>query len=1067
MFFMRRQVFGIVINILIVALGVISFFELAVREYPKIVSPIIEVSIDNPGGSCNLLKDTINRPFAEYISGLPGLKDCTVSLNNGHFKAELEFIKGTQPSDALLLVIQAMSEVRPYLPHELKPPVIKIAEDKTAGEIGIGLLPMSDSKTYDSQELAECLFNNVKNIFESIPGVATFRVYGAMGDLRRLAIDVMLDPIQMKSFNVTAIDVMQAIQAANFTQFAGQFLNINNVLNVQLLGDLHSVSEFANIVIPNSMGTSNIVRIKDIAKVQVNNLSKDINATEKENRTCYNGREIAYAALKLQPGANILNVSKELREKMKIAQQAIGDTNLKLTIISDSADPVRASIDRVYRTLIEAIILVFIITTLFIGSARSSIIPIVAIPICIAFAFFMIYAFGLTINVLTLAAIVLAIGLVVDDAIVVIHAIDEKIKSGLNVYDACVEGMKHIQFSVIAMTFTLVAVYLPVAFAGGDIGDNFFEFALTLSGMIVISGVVAIVLTPIMANKLLVSHEANNIEINENSDILQRAFYMINRLLLNFEQLFLQFEEKYKSILKDALNNKSTVFLSTSLLFTSSLLIAKYGLKQIISPHQDKNQATISIQFPGNTRLIRLEHLFNQIDAEILKDSDVDSVLSQYYNGENRYTIVLYLKDLSDRKLTDENIAKKIEKMIKLKFADRLISSEGSYNSFIRDKPGFRIDVRSQKSIEDLKEAVQIISKLLKEELPDNNGPRYSSLESEPNYVILPHYEMAAAYGVSLDSIMKTVQYIMTGNPPASHYMIKSLRYPVRLWTSRDQREIRVTCDYVKNIKPTFDQFYVRSYQRNEKGEYNMVRLSDVIKVKEDKTLSSLQLKNNYINCEISTEFEDKNLDFVKLYNTLEEKAKSLLPDSVSMYPGEAIIKAKENSSAISKVLFIAVVFVYLFAAALFESFISPFVVILTIPTTISGGLIALYLSHNGSLNIWSYIAFLTLIGLIARYGILIVDEYNRFLDEGKSEEEAALLAGVSRFKPIIMTTLAMVFGSIPLMLAHGSGYEVMEQLGLVVVGGLSLGTITTVFLVPCLCTIFSKKVLHKTKSFV
>ncbi len=1060
MFFIKNRVFSIVINLLICALGVISFFQLPVREYTKLSKPIIEVRLENPGASCDLLKNTIYRPFAEHAAGLPGLKGTKIHLNSGQFKAELEFEAGTKPFEALLLVMQAVNEAQSNFPPNLKPAVVSIAEDSRAGTIAFGLIP-KDNAEYDTQYLAELMYRYIKTPIENIKGVANFKVYGAMGDLNRLAIDVTMDPCKMRALKITPIDVMNSIQTCNFIQPAGTFIGINQCITVQLLGDLHSVGEFANMPISHDSNSKNIIRLRDVAHVQLNDLNNPENAVEKEMRTCYNKRNIGYADVQLQQDSNILYVSRALQEKLPLLQAAIPDQNLELKILSNNADSVEASINRVYRTLVEAIILVIIVVALFLGSIRLSIVPIIAIPICITSSFLFMYFFGFTINILTLASIVLGCGLFVDDCIVAVHAIDDKRKLGLNLYDACVEGMKHVQFSIIGMTLTLVAVYLPIGFVRGEIGSNFFEFAVTLSCMIIVSGIVAITLTPIIMLSPIIGdsyHEYNEVEYSADDPWLKKIFGFtnnaINNVMQNFHDLFEQLQVKYSNLLSIALNNSLTVLLISLCFCGTSLLLVKNGLKQVMSPHQDKNQAFLMIQFPGRVRLVALEKLFNDIEDEVLKHSEVLNILSTYSVGE-LYTIKMYLTDLTKRSISDEEIASQIEKKIRDQFANRIMHAKGSFDAFISEDPGFRILIQTPDSIDALRKILPEFTKLFKD-LPANNGVRFSNLEPEENYAIYPNYHNIMAFGVSLDTVMKSVQFIMTGNPPATHYTVNGVRYPVRCWTSFHDRKLRVISSAVKTMKPVFDQFYVRSSHRNEKGEFLLYLLSELITIEKSDACLTQTLQDGLYTCEISTQFIDPNIDHNVIYDRLVKMAHPTLPNNIQIRPGEAIQKVKDNSGVIVQIFSIAVVFMYLFTSVLFESFTLPFIILATAPLGISGGLLFLYFSHNGSLNIWSYIALLTLIGLITKHGILIVDEYRKYLDEDKTPKESALLAGVSRFKPIVMTTLAMVLGAVPLMLGHGSGYEVMEQIGIVIVGGLLIGTFITIFLVPSLCLIYS-----------
>jgi len=1026
-FFIKSPVFSFVINILITVLGVVSFNKLSIREYPQVETPVISVSIENPGANARLMESQIANIVEEALSGVEGVDSMTTNISNGQCNLNLKFKAGRSVDAAANDVDAKIRRIRNDLPQNLREPVISKSDPNAIPMFRLCLY----GGEYTSSELGDIMARYVKSEIEPISGVSSVIISGTSGSsLTTYAIDIFLKAPALAAAKVTPDEVYKAISSQSFASPSGEVILGSRSYNMTLSADLASIKDFGDVVVKEKDGK--IIRVKDLADLKIQGDNRD-------QRSRYNGKVAATAYVRTQTTANMIEISREINKKLPRIIDSLPDKKLKLELALDNSKPIEESVNRVYRTIIEAIVLVSIVMLLFLKSFRSAFIPLVTLPICLSSGFFIIYVFGFTINLMTLLAMVLATGLVVDDAIVVLENISKKIEEGQTVFNAAVNGMEEIKFSIIAMTLTLVSVYAPISFASGMIGKMLVEFAVTLAGMVCVSGVVAFVLTPVMSRLILKEHDGNQ--------------YVLPPIVW-FNDVFEVVENSYVESLKFFIKNSGIVITSAFIIFLSSLILAKYGLKQISSPEQDKNIISMSITLPANTNLTYIQPLLEKIETSILKNKNVRGLISNFSPTEQT-TFDILLTD-STKRASCKKVLEEIKKPFVQDLRNLLINYSFGYDVFSSGGDRFSVDVRSSKSYDELEQVGQILSSVLgnmKEPYKVKDGVRVSNIAPDKQYEVKIKRDRANMLGIRFDDINYAIRYVMRGNPPATYYEKEGKRYPVRVWVSPKDRE---DPEIIKS-------FFVRSSRLTKnKEDKELVSLGSIVDIRETMVRPRIIHQDSLRAYTIYADFGE-DVDYISAYNAFAEEAKKHIPESgYSVNPGYSVKKLLEDSGTLYFVCGIALIFIYLFMAAQFESFVDPLIVMCTVPLALSGALFSLFMFPNGSLNTWSIIGILTLIGLITKHGILLVDFFKIELNTSRTLTEAALKSASTRFRPIIMTTLAMVLGAVPLIFSKGSGSELTQQVGVVVVGGLTIGTLFTIFVVPCLCVLFKKFILHR-----
>ena len=1026
-FFINRPVFATAINIVIGVLGFVCLFKVPIREYPNIERKIINVSMEYAGASVEVVESQIAYRFEEALSSVPGLQNMSTKITPGMCDIQLAFGVDDNIDTSANEVESRLRRIRADLPENLREPTIVKVDPNAQASFSLALL----GPGYNSSELSDKMTRYVKSQLESIPGVASVIIPGQSGTSMTYAIDVHMRPDDMAALKITPEDLFRALSTQSFVQPAGDVILGDKTYRMTVKAGLNTVEDFGKVIVKEKLGR--IIRVSDVADVKLGD-------DDKKQRIRYNGQVVSLCYVKVQPSANLIQIAKSIKKKIPEINKSLPDKNLKLEIVVDKSEYINSALYRLLRTILEAVLLVGLVVLFFLKSFRTSIIPLVTIPVCLLSGFFIMYLLGFTINVITLLAMLLAVGLVVDDSIVLIERFSENIDHGMNPIEACVKGMSEIQVAVAGMTLTLISVYLPISLLSSTWGKFFNEFALSLAGMVLVSGLVAFVLTPTMSASLLGKSTRTYMPIEV------------------FNSFFESIKSRYYLLLKEALRFGNLVILASIALFAASLFIAKNFINQVSEPESDKGHIYLDLYAyrSGLSTVAPVIELLESLKEDPKYKNIIKSIITSFYSGSDKIDIQFVLKGDTRTRKSCTQIVNELKQRLGSELSDYMPSYYFP-SSPLTESNRFGVTIKTSRGYDELEDIGSELSGILGA-LPSpyqTSNVQVSRTRPEKTFNAVPNRDRAYLLGVRLEDIRNAIKWITRGNPPADRYEKDGRQYPVRLWVSEDERR---NIDVVK-------QFYVRSStKRNEvRDDWELISLRDLVDIEETKTRPLLQHEDSARAFYLYSEFINKDVDMLSAYQSFEKRANKVLPPGYTISPSRNIAKMLEERNNILIMMALALVFVYLVMAAQFESFLDPFIVMCTVPLATSWALLSLWLFPDGSLNPYSYIGILTLIGLITKHGILLVDFFNKKLELGKSLNKAATEAALERFRPIIMTTLAMVLGALPLILSKGSGYEGPKQVGIVIVGGLTFGTIMTIFVVPCLCVFFKRLTLRKS----
>lgn len=1017
--FIKRPVLAIVINLIITLVGFVTWQNLYVRELPKLNFPAIRVSTEYPGAGPNVIESQITIPLEEAFAGLPGLDYMESSTSNGESKISLHFNNKQNIDASAAEVRDRVMKAKHAFPPSLRDPTIsKFANDER--EL-IRLVTFGDK--YNLSEIGDQIQRYAKGQIESIPGVAAVRIFGVSGggDSGAFQIHAIISPEKLYAYDLSIKDLRESIYQNSFKQPLGEIIQNDIAFSITLNQKATGVEDYKKIIL--KQRNYGAVRLQDVADVQ-------IITSDPDSIVRYKGKPCVMMSVIAQQGANPIEISKSIKKKLGTIKKSL-PKNLSLEIATDRSETINQSIKSVYKSIIEATIFVFLIILLFLRSWKSTFIPMITIPICLLGGFFIIYLCDFTINLLTLLAMVLAIGLVVDDAIVVLENIYRHIENKIPPFKAAIKGLKEIQFSVIAMTLTLMAVYAPITLARGIIGKLFIEFAITLAGTVLISGIVALTLTPMLCAKLLKAEHAE-----------EKNWQIKIRLWLE------NVDKQYANWLAYALeNSKKVIFISITITLLAGLL-AKYYIPNTLMPQIDADLIRLDFNTPSGATAKYTDTYVSKIENIVKKTPYLENYIVSLQSGGADDAIIIKLKNLKYRKLGADKILKKLLKDIELTQSglkvngscpSGILGGESDENNLVT------FVIQSQKSYDEMEMiANEIHTKaIMKNKYIDKNSVKISRVSPEKSYDIKINRSKAEQFNVRMAEIGDMLSFIMRGQPPADRFEVDAKRYPMRLMVSEEFKKDP------NNIK----KLHIRSTksQSRESGP-PLIALHDLLEINET-TERPLALRYEGMRS-YEFLFNVKNASAVSVYNDITKILDRTLPVGYKYAPTRSLRKALNEGSNIASIFILAFLFIFLIMAAQFESFIDPFIIILSAPMALAGGILALIFIPNGSLNIFTYIALVTLIGLITKHGILIVDFANKNLKNKNLNRElikkAVQEAAILRLRPILMTTFAMVLGAVPLAFSSGSGYEIRSQIGWVIVGGLLIGTLFTMFLLPC-----------------
>ncbi|KGM56847.1 multidrug transporter AcrB [Lysobacter arseniciresistens ZS79] len=987
----RRPVFATVINLVVLLLGVIAYDRLAVRQIPNVDTPVVTVNTSYPGASAQVMESQVTQPIEDALSGVEGIEYMQSVSREQSSQVTIRFRLDRDPDGAASDVRDRVAQARQQLPDEVDEPIVQKQEADAEPIIFMAF----SSDRHSQVEIADYAERMVKDRIQQIPGVAQAQVFAPTYAMR-----IWIQPQRLAGFGLVPADVERALRNQNVEIPAGRVEGTDREFTVLPATDLQTPEEFGEVILGQSNGY--LVRLRDVAKVE-------LGAQQERFRARYNGVNAVPLGITKQAVANPLEISAALQELVPQIQRTLPE-GLKLDIAFDSTIFIEKSIEEVYKTVIEAVLLVVVVIFLFLRSWRATLIPLVTIPVSLIGAFALMLAFGFTINTLTLLAMVLAIGLVVDDAIVMLENIYRHIEEGMPPYQAALQGSKEIGFAIVAMTLTLAAVYVPLAFSTGRTGKLFVEFALTLAGAVLVSGFTALALSPMMSSKLL-RHEKKH-----------GRFYEMG------ERVLRKLDDGYRAVLTRALKLRWAV-VGVGLGVFALAIVLFVTLPRELAPQEDQGVIIGFGQAPEGSTVDYTDRYARMMEQGF---ASAPSVVSYFQLvGFPAVTNTIGFVMLEDWDERDVSVAE-----VQGALFPQFMGIPGIMAFPTLPPPlgqeGFgqpvNFVVQSTGTWEELGVVVQKMMAKMAEN-PNLTNPDSDLKLNKPQLSISVNREKVAAVGSDVATVGHTLETLLGG------------RNVTRFKRGSEQYDVVVQVEDADRRTPgDLSNIYVRG------GDGQMVQLSNLVDVTETVAAKELNHFNKMRSATISAGLAP-GYPMGEALDWMEAALAEVAPEATYDLSGQSR-EFRESSSDFAMIFGLAVVFIFLVLAAQFESWVDPLVILLAVPLAAFGAFLALKLS-GGSWNIYSQIGLVTLVGLIAKHGILIVEFSNQLQEQGRAKFEAVVDAAALRLRPILMTTGAMVLGSLPLAIASGAGAEARNQIGWVIVGGMGIGTFFTLFVVP------------------
>ena len=993
----RRPVLATVLTIIIVIFGFIGYNTLGVREYPSVDNPIISVSCSYAGANADVIESQITEPLEQNINGIPGIRSISSVSQQGQSRITVEFELSVDLETAANDVRDKVSRAQRFLPRDCDPPTVSKADADATPILMIAI----QSGHRSLLELSEIADLTVKEQLQTIADVSSVQIWGE----KRYSMRLWLDPTKLAAHGLTPVDVKNAITKENVELPSGSIEGNTVELTLRTMGQMHTADEFNNIILKKNGG--NIIRISDVGRAELG--PADIKSYMKMN-----GVPMVGVAVIPQPGANHIEIADAVYTRMEQMKKDLPD-DVGYTYGFDSTKFIRASIDEVKSTIYEAFILVIIIIFLFLRDWRVTLVPCIVIPVSLIGAFFVMYVAGFSINVLTMLAIVLSVGLVVDDAIVMTENIYIRIEQGMRPLKAGIEGSKEIFFAVISTTITLLAVFLPIVFMEGTSGRLFREFSFVVAGSVVISSFAALTFTPMIATKLLKRRKE------------QKWLYR------KTEPFFTGLNNIYYKSLNAFLKVR---WVAIPVLVIMFILIG-YLWNKIpaeMAPMEDRSQITVTTRGAEGASYEFMRDYTEDITQ--LVDSivpDAVSITSRVSNGGGNVRITL--KDIADRDYSQMDVAEKLTAAIGSKTKARAFVQQQSSFGGRRASMPIQYVIQATSS-EKLQEVLPIFLQRVHEnpvfKMADSDL-KFNSPETRVNI----NRDKAGMLGASVRDVAETLQYGLSGQRMGYFYM-NGKQYEIIGQINRQQRN---TPSSVKSI-----------YIRCDNG--HMIQLDNFVEFIESTAPPKLYHYNRFLSATISAGLAEGKTIGDGLAE-MDKIAEEVLDDTFRTALSGDSKEFRESSSSLMFAFILALVLIYLILAAQFESFKDPFIIMLTVPLAIAGALI--FMNNNGiTMNLFSQIGIIMLIGLVAKNGILIVEFANQKQQAGESKMDAIKSASLQRLRPILMTSFSTILGLIPLMFAAGEGANQRIAMGTAVVGGMIVSTILTMYIVPAIYSYIS-----------
>ena len=988
----KRPVLATVLVLVIVLFGIIGYLSLPVREYPNVDNPIITVRVNYPGANAEVIENQITEPLEQNINGIPGIRSLTSQSSQGSCRITVEFELDVDLETAANDVRDKVSRAQRYLPRDVDPPTVSKADADASPIMQITV----QSPIRSLLEISEIAELTVKEQLQTISNVSAVDIWGE----NRYAMRLWLDPMKMAAYGVTPLEVKNALDKENIELPAGSVEGDLIELSIRTLGLMKTPEEFNNLILKEE--DKRIVRFKDIGFAE-------IDTENRKNILRRNGVPMVNVVVVPQPGSNQVEIADNVYERLKTMQKDLPDA-LKLDVVYDSTNFLRASIKEVQDTIVIAFLLVVFIIFVFLREWRVTMIPTVVIPISLVGAFFVMFIAGFSINVLSMLAVVLSVGLVVDDAIVVTENIYRKIEQGMEPRQAAIEGSKEIFFAIISTTITLVSVFSPIVFMQGMSGRLFREFSLVISGAVIISSFVALTFTPMLSSKILKKREKHN------------------TLYRKTEPFFERVNTGYEKLLQAFLRHKSAVFPIIAVMALLIVILWK-TIPSELAPLEDRSQVTVRTTAPEGATFEYVRDYTSKISYI------VDSVVPERESNITRVSgssgnINVILPDIKERKRSQMEIADALSDAVRNETEGRSFVQQQS--TFGGRRGGMPVQyVLQATNIDKLREFIPPFM----EKVEQSRVFRMSDVNlkfTRPEIQLHIDRDKAALLGVSTRDIGQTLQYALSGQRMGYFYM-NGKQYQILGEINRQQRNTPLD---LKSV-----------YIKNAAG--NMIQMDNLVKLEESVAPPQLYRYNRFSSATVSSALSPGYTigDGIDEMNRI---ASEVLDETFRTALSGESKEYTESSSSLMIAFGLAIVLIFLVLSAQFESFKDPFIIMFSVPLAVGGALVFMYFA-NVTMNIFSQIGIIMLIGLVAKNGILIVEFANQRQDHGIPKFESVLGASVQRLRPILMTSFTTILGMLPLVFAGGEGANGRIAMGIAVVGGMLVSTLLTLLVVPAM----------------
>lgn len=1000
---LKRPVGSIVLSLVIILMGAVGFNFLGVRLYPAIDPPVITVQTNYTGANDDIIESQITEPLEKSINGIEGVKSISSQSATGTSTITVEFDLGADLEKAANDVRDKVSQAQKRLPQDVDAPPTVTKADANSDPI---VMLSAQSTKMNAIELSDYAENVLQEKLQTIPGVSSVAIYGQ----QRPAMRLWLDPARMAAYSLTASDVNAALTKENVEMPGGKIRGDGTELTVKTFGRLVTEDDFNNLIIRQT--NNQVIRLSDIGEAVVG-------PQDEESGSAVNGTTGVMMVLIPLPGANTIQIADEFYKRMDQIKTNMPE-GMELNIARDKSIFVRQSVEDVIETLLISIFLVVIIIFLFFRNWIIALRPLIDIPVSLIGTFFIMYLFGFSINVLSLLGIVLATGLVVDDGIVVTENIFKRIEQGMNKFQAALEGTREIFFAVISTSLTLAIVFIPVIFLQGFTGRLFREFGIVVASAVLISALVSLTLTPVL-----------NVFLG-GSGTHHSKFYIAS------EPFFVGMEKKYRRFLTFFIKNKWVAYSIIGLCVLLIITISK-TLKSELAPLEDHSYIRTSVTAPEGTEFSATKKVIDRI-AAINSDNfpEAKYTLARYGTGSstNSGFVITFLNDPSERKATQQDIYKQLSKFYDSIPEARVIASQ---EPTIATSSSRGLPVQFVLQNLDFDKIHNILPKFLEEA---QNSPVFSNVDvdlkfNKPEVNIVVDRLKATSLGVNEKDVSDALNLAYSGGR-YGYYLKNNKQYYVIGQVIRDDRKTAAN----------LSSLYVRS------NTGNMVQLDNLVSLQENSNPPVLYHFNRYKSATVSANLADGKTLGEGIAEMQRIADKLLDPTFTTALSGPSRDFAESNSN-ISFALILALLLIYLILAAQFESFRDPFIIMLTVPMAIAGAMLSLWV-FGQTLNIFSEIGMILLIGIVTKNGILIVEFANQKRALGMNKRLAAFESASARFRPILMTSLATIFGALPIALALGAGSTSRVSLGIVVVGGLCFSLLLTLFVIPVMYMVMS-----------